>query len=391
MNVTRGFCAATLLLMIAVLVAGPQAGAGENAPPEKTAAKAPLSPDDVYNKGIKYLITSQNPDGSWGSFESARPNEVWLGTVASHNAFGNATAGLCVMALLGSARNNPDAAAALEKGVRFLINAPTVKRATGDTLYNTWTHIYVLDAMCGVMRDTRLKNLHSDAKKVARQQIEGLKKLQGAEGGWGYYDFSFASSHPTGSESCSFMTAAVLLAFESAKNAGLDVSERMIKDGLKSLLALRMDDGAYMYGVYTRLQPKKLYNRVNGSLGRSQSCNLALLRYRTGGVTIKDLEMGLDNLFKNHHFIEMGKGRPMPHESWYYTAGYYFFFGHYYAARCARELPEAERKKYNAQLASVMCRLQDPDGSWWDFPLYNYYKSYGTAFALMTMEFAREP
>jgi hypothetical protein len=239
------------------------------------------------------------------------------------------------------------------------------------------------------MRDPRFKKMHSDAKKVAKHQIEGLKKLQGAEGGWGYYDFSFASAHPTGSESCSFMTAAVLLAFESAKAAGLDVSERMINDGLKSLAGLRLNDGAYMYGVYTRLSPKRLYNRVNGSLGRSQSCNLALLHYKTGGVTLEDVKLGLDNLFKNHHFIEMGKGRPMPHESWYATAGYYFFYGHYYAARCARELPDADRKKFCDQLTAVMCRLQDPDGSWWDFPLYNYYKPYGTAFALMTMELSR--
>lgn len=355
-----------------------------------SSVRTPESPEAVYKKGIAYLVTSQNPNGSWGSFESARPGEVWLGTTASHSAFGDATSALCVMALLAPSRDNADAAKSLEKGIRYLAKAPHVLRATGDTLYNTWTHIYVLDAMCGVMRDERFKKLHSDAKKVALRQIQALEKLQGAEGGWGYYDFSFASSHPTGSESCSFMTAAVLLALESAKTAELDVPARMVEDGLRSLSGMRMEDGAYMYGVYTRLQPKKLYNRINGSLGRSQSCNLALLHYKAGGVTLADLKLGLENLFKNHHFIEMGKGRPRPHESWYYTAGYYFFYGHYYAARCARELPLDERKKFNEQLTAVMCRLQDPDGSWWDFPLYGYYKAYGTAFALMTMELAKE-
>jgi hypothetical protein len=29
--------------------------------------------------------------------------------------------------------------------------------------------------------------------------------------------------------------------------------------------------------------------------------------------------------------------------------------------------------------------VQEKDGSWWDFPLYNYHQQYGTAFALMTL------
>ena len=28
---------------------------------------------------------------------------------------------------------------------------------------------------------------------------------------------------------------------------------------------------------------------------------------------------------------------------------------------------------------------QDPDGSWWDFAMWDYHKPYGTAFAIMTL------
>jgi hypothetical protein len=128
---------------------------------------------------------------------------------------------------------------------------------------------------------------------------------------------------------------------------------------------------------------------VKGSLGRSQVCNLALWLSREG-VTTADLRTGLDHLFRHHHFIEMGRGRPYPHESWYQTAGYYFFFGHYYAVLVACELPRGEGNGYLGGLASVMCRLQDPDGSWWDFPLYGYHKAYGTAFAVLTLQHVQE-
>jgi hypothetical protein len=109
-----------------------------------------------------------------------------------------------------------------------------------------------------------------------------------------------------------------------------------------------------------------------------------MLHYKQG-VTQDNLITGLDNFFDQHHFIEMGKGRPIPHESWYQTAGYYFFFGHYYASRVIKEIPADKQKKYAEALRNIMLRLQDTDGSWWDFPLYGYYKAYGTAFALMTI------
>ncbi len=34
--------------------------------------------------------------------------------------------------------------------------------------------------------------------------------------------------------------------------------------------------------------------------------------------------------------------------------------------------------------------LRAADGSWWDFPLYDYHQQYGTAFALMTLARCRE-
>jgi len=339
----------------------------------------------AYNKGLAWLLTNQNKDGSWGTFESARPDEVWLGTVASHKAFGDATSALCVMALINPARTNEKAATALSNGLKYLLDAPLVLRADDMTLYNTWTHIYVLDAMCSVLNESTLAGHHERARKVATQQIEGLRTLQGSEGGFGYYDFNFAAARPTGSESTSFMTGAALLALDRARAAGVEVSGSMLGDGLKCLTRLRLPDGAYIYGTYAQNGPRRLYNRVNGSLGRSQVCNLALHKFQAG-VTQADMAAGLENLFKYHHFIEMGKGRRYPHEAWYSTAGYYFFFGHYYAARVAHELTSEDREKYLPQLRDVIARLQDADGSWWDFPLYGYHKPYGTAFALMTLE-----
>jgi cytochrome b561 len=52
---------------------------------------------------------------------------------------------------------------------------------------------------------------------------------------------------------------------------------------------------------------------------------------------------------------------------------------------CIEQLPAAERGPHRDQLAHVLLRVQEPDGSWWDFPVYDYHKQYGTAFALMAL------
>lgn len=387
--------AVTVLCLAAVLTAAGPGGAHAAETNATTEPAVPAAPpaaavEAALKQGVAFLLSHQNKDGSWGSFESARPYEVMLGTAASHDAFGDATTALCIMALVASARENPESAQAVEKGARYLFDQRPVKRATGEVLYSVWTQVYVLEAAAAVLREPRLKQLHSSARKAAAKHLKVLGQIQGSEGGFGYYDFNFAASHPTGAQSCSFTTAAMLVAARHAADAGVDVPEGVTKDAVRSLSRLRLPSGAYVYGVYAQNRPQALCNDVKGSLGRSQVCNLALWRCHAG-VTREDLRAGLDNLFTHHHFIEMGKGRPYPHESWYQTAGYYFFFGHYYAAQVARELPAGEGAQYLGGLASIMCRLQDRDGSWWDFPLYGYHKAYGTAFALLTLQLAQQP
>ena len=40
---------------------------------------------------------------------------------------------------------------------------------------------------------------------------------------------------------------------------------------------------------------------------------------------------------------------------------------------------------YKPLLAKLMLDRQEKNGSWWDYPLYNYHQQYGSAFALMTL------
>jgi hypothetical protein len=102
-------------------------------------------------------------------------------------------------------------------------------------------------------------------------------------------------------------------------------------------------------------------------------------------VTDEVVRLWLDRLFARNLWLDMGRKRPIPHESHFAIAGYFFYYGHYYAARCIELLPPDQRTAYQSHLAHVLLRLQEKDGSWWDFPLYDYHQQYGTAFALMSL------
>ena len=147
----------------------------------------------------------------------------------------------------------------------------------------------------------------------------------------------------------------------------------------------RLPDFAYAYGEYLKLAPRYGINRPAGSLGRSQACNLALRMYGDEKITNEVLKTWLDRLYARNGWLSIGRKYPVPHESHFGVAGYFYYYGHFYAAMCIEELPSSERPYFQDHLANILLPLQEKDGSWWDYPLYNYHQQYGTAMAVCAL------
>ena len=179
--------------------------------------------------------------------------------------------------------------------------------------------------------------------------------------------------------------AAGIIALHEAKEVGVAPPQRLVDRAVASILRQQKPDFTYLYDEQFRFSPMFLINRPAGSLGRTQVCNLALRLWGNERITDDVLNTWLDKLFDRNLWLDLGRKRPIPHESYFYVAGYFYYFGHYYAARCVELLPAKEQSRHYDQLAQLMLPRQEEDGSWWDFPLYNYHKPYGTAFALMTL------
>lgn len=348
------------------------------------------TPRAAHARGVRWLLEHQRPDGSWGSFESRRTGEIWLGTQASHAAFGQATTALATWALLGPARQDAGARDAAGRALDHLARAEPARRVTGDTFYDTWAHCYLVDLAARVVVDDAWADRRAAVKGLLDREVALLLERQSADGGWGYYDFGHSFATPSGHESTSFLTGAALLALDAARQAGVTVEPARLDAALATLRRLRNPDGSYIYGTYLQMHPTHPANKQKGSLGRRLPCDLALATWAgtTPGAapSREELRQGVKVLREHHLFLQIGRGRPYPHEAWYMTAGYYVLFGRYYAARTLQALGAGEQDDDAAWLAKLTAADQDADGSWMDFPLYGYHQAYGTAYALLTLE-----
>jgi hypothetical protein len=346
--------------------------------------------DAAMGRGVAFLLANQNKDGSWGT-PALKGGVPIIADIGSHHAYGVATTSLVVSALIETGGSSAEVRRAIERGEEHLLGQlPKVRRDQPMLIYNVWAHAYGIQAL--VRMHGRVPGDADRQKRIVdliRGQYDRLTRYESAEGGWGYYDFDGGTQRPAAS-STSFVNAAVLVAFAEARAIGVPPPDKILKRAIKMTQFQRQADGTYLYGTYLWARPTMPINQPGGSLGRSQACNLALRLWGDEKITDADLKTWLDRLMSRNGWLSMGRKKPIPHESFFQVAGYFYYFGHYYAAQTIPLLPPADRAFYQDHLATILLDLQEADGSWWDYPMYNYHKPYGTAFALMSLGACRK-
>lgn len=353
-------------------------------------AIAPDALENSINRGVSFLLARQNPNGSWGSARNTKGRNIYAPVPSAHHGFRVAITGLCVSALIESGADSPAVIKAIEGGEAYLAeNLPKLKRSALRALYNNWSHAYGLRALVRMYnRIPGSAPRRERILKLAAGQVDLLKRFESLGGGWGYYEFDYHTQKPF-AKTTSFLTASVLIALHEARGIGVDVPQAMI-DRAKSAISLqRNPNSTYTYSRGWTRRRAGVINLPAGSLGRSQVCNLALRLSGDERITDEVIRTWLDWICARNGWLSRARKFPRPHESWFAVAGYFYYYGHFYAAGCIEQLPLEERKFYRDHLAGILMPLQEKDGSWWDFPLYDYHQQYGTALALMALHRCR--
>ena len=359
-------------------------------PADETELEPPRasSIEESIELGIAFLVSDQNENGSWGSARQTKGLNIYAPVPGAHDAFRSAVTAMSISALVDSGlADNPESPAgkALDKGAAYLMKElPEVRRATVDAIYNVWTHAYGIQALVDLYPRASKKEKRAIVDLI-NNQVDRLSRYESVDGGWGYYDFRIGTAKPS-SSSISFTTATCLVAFHEAKDLpGVEIPEKLLDRAIKSINRQRKPDHTYLYGEYLKSRPMRDINRAGGSLGRTQACNYALRLWGDEAITDEVICEWLDRLAARNGWLDIGRKRPRPHEAWFAVAGYFYYYGHYYAALNLELLPDKEREQYGEMFGGILIELQEKDGSWWDFPFYSYHQPYGTAFAVMSL------
>ena len=345
--------------------------------------------DEAIRSALDWMVANQQESGAWGSHHSPRPIEVFATVPGSHNTFRVGTTGLGVLAVSDAARHlesrDERVHQAIDRGIDHILENWNVKRVSGLEHYSVWAFGYGLRALSQRLIDVPDDPRADQIRAVCNEIVGKLGKYQDLDGGWGYLSLSGAKTFQPSWTSMSFTTATIVIALARAREAGIEVPDAMVERALDSIERCRTPKGFFTYGKLWNRAPGSLINEEPGAACRTPGCQLALLDFGRE-VSLPDQKKGLENLLVRHaRFQILSLRRPIPHESWYAVSGYFYLYGHAYAAWLMDGLPEGVVEQFSPALAEAVLRCRQPDGSFWDYPLYSYHKPYGTAYALAAL------
>ncbi len=304
----------------------------------------------------------------------------------SQDAFRVATTGLVVTGLQECPLAGDDGLAAADRGIDFLLEAYDVKRQSGLEHYNVWSFGYALQAfgerLLAQPDDPRAERIRAACAHL----FEKLETYQTLDGGWGYLSIDGVPTFRPSDTSMSFTTATILVGVDRARRAGVEVPEKLLDNAVDHVKRSRLPDESFLYGEYLKYRPRAGINERKGAACRNPLCHYALDLFgekpRSDDVFLESLR---DLLVRHAGFQRVALRRPIPHESWYAISGYFYLYGHAYAAYVLEEQPKAEQAKLWPLLVDAVMACHQPDGSFWDYPLYSYHKPYGTGFAVIAL------
>ena len=316
-------------------------------PPIRGAENAPIEDeitpelDAAVRRGLEYLKSAQNQDGSFGQ-----------GRLAQHAGI-TALGGIAFMAE-GSVPGRGTYSEAVQHALDYVLSncSETGLIASDESSGPMYGHGFATLFLGEVHGMNHTDERVRDALVRAVQLIVNC---QNDQGGWRY--------NPVPYDADISVTICEVMALRSARNAGLKVPKETIDAAVRYVRSCQNSDGGFRY-----------MKEAGGSLWPRTAAGVAALFY--AGVYEDDsAERGLDYLMK-FAFPSAGAVNGAFAQS-------HYFYGHYYAAQ-AMYLAGGERwsKWWPAVRAELLSR-QQADGSWSDAQSGD---AYATAMALIVLQ-----
>jgi hypothetical protein len=298
-------CAA--LLWTAIL---PCPVSAQSTGPELTADEAiPPNVDPMYVRGIRYLASTQQPDGSWTDGYGAQP-----GVVA-----------LAVAAILahGDDPNSGPFSNTIRRGLEFILSQQDKETGyIGSSMYN---HGFATTVLAEAYGEVDMPGLGPALQKAVDCILNSQKNNR--LGAWRY--------GPDSRDADTSVSGAVLVALFAARNAGLAVPDQAFERALAYFDKMRTAGGGYGYSSPSAPN----YNRT------------------AIGVLVFSLAKQKDK----PHVAESLKFLSQNLD--YRDSAYPYYF-EYYMSQALFQADQELWRKWNAFNIKYLSTIQSPDGSW---------------------------
>ncbi|GIW94308.1 MAG: hypothetical protein KatS3mg110_2349 [Pirellulaceae bacterium] len=318
-----------------VMLGSSRYGVAQSLPPRQL-----MTPDvqRAIDRGLAYLASRQNPDGSFG-----RGGYGWNVAVV-------ALAGMA-FASCGHLPGRGKYATQVERCLAYLLNNTepsgfiNAQAFSGPgPMYGHGFATLFLAEIYGMTDDARVRD------RLVRA-VALIIATQNDEGGWRYF--------PQKADADLSVTICQIMALRAAKNAGIFVPNEVVNRCIDYVKRCQNPDGGFMY---------QLSQPGSSEFPRSAAGIVAL--YSAGIYEGPEIEKGLKYLRENMS------------QRVTFAGSSYYFYGQYYAAQAMYQAGGDYWREYYTMIRDHLLRLQRAGGDWAD-PICN---EYGTAMACIILQ-----
>lgn len=299
--------------------------------------------DRAVAKGLAALARAQNADGSWGG-----------------NTFGRNVAVTSLACLAFMADGNVPGRGAygevVSKGLEFVLancseSGLVATPSASNPMYGHGFATLFLGEAYGMTQGGGETPQSDRLYRALLKAVQLIERTQNDEGGWRY--------NPVAADADASVTICQIMAMRSARNAGLDVSKKVIDRAVQYVRTLQNPDGGFRYQMIT-----------GPSAWPRSAAGVASLYY-AGIYEDKAIDGGLAYL----------KANAMPGRA--ENQAIHFFYGHYYAVQAMFLAGGEHWASWWPAIRSLLLKAQSTNGTWEDASAGD---EYGTAMALIILQ-----
>ena len=333
-----GFIAITCILIGSANAQDPQLRFGSQVPPEV---------EQIYDRGLSWLVENQDEDGAWNKGQSA----------SSHGAGGPGVTGMCIMVFLASGEdpNFGKYSENIRKAVRNMIKAQSSSTGyLGTSMYHHGFGMLGLAEVYGALDEETLwagdssstrRTIGEALELAVRCALTSQKSNQ-----WNAWRYS-----PGAQDADTSVSGAVLMGLLAARNAGIKVPDEGIDKALDYFKKMTSSRGGVGYS-----------GGIGGSGGSKNLQAIATLVYAIGKrKESKEFKAVLEQITGSLEHQEPS----------------YPLYFRYYMAQATFQGDFEAWNKWNTKTIRQLKELQADDGSFTS----SHGPAYGTSMSLLAL------